>query len=518
MTTEDKAAPHRAAKLDIRGHSIARNTILNLISLAIPILIGFATIPITIRLLGLDRFAVLSLAWVVVGYFNFFDLGLGRSVTKFVAEALGQGHPDRIPGLFWTAASAQFLLGIASTILIALANPLLVKKFLHVPAEFQGEMMATFYILSLSMPVVFVSSSFRGVLEAAQKFGLVNAVRVPASALNFLLPVIGGLLGMRLPGIMILIVISRAGAAAIWLLLALRHFPVLRTQMGLSRKWMKPLFSFGGWVTISSLVGPLISSSDRFLIGSVLSLKMVSFYTPPLEMLVRLGIIPGSLVMTLFPAFSYLGLAEDKERTVLFFYRALKYLLIFLGLVMGLILFFSKDIISLWLGRDFVALSAPVMQILAVGFLMNALAQVPFAFLQGMGRADITAKFHVIEVLGYLPLLWVLISKWGIKGAALGCSIRATLDLVLLLWASLKLGRIRFVSSQEHRMFRSAVLSLIFLILALIPLRSLFSLCLFALISVAYVISQWLFSMNKEERLWFGQRARILIRFGRNQE
>lgn len=517
MSQKISNEPGSGPRMDVRGVSIARNTLLNFVSQSIPILIGFVTIPITIRLLGLDRFAVLSIAWVVVGYFSFFDLGLGRSATKFIAESIGQGRLDDIPGLFWTAVCSQFLLGAASSILIALFNPLLVKKILNVPLNFQGEMITTLYILSLSMPIVFVSSSFRGTLEAAQRFDLSNAIRIPASALNFILPVIGGLLGMQLPGIMILIFISRVAAAVGWMYLALKLFPNLRTRTKISMKVLKPLFSFGGWVTISSLMSPLLGTADRFIIGSILPLKMISYYSPPSEMLGRLGIIPGSLVLTLFPAFSYLGLAESKERAVLFFNRSVKYLLILMGLVVGLILFYSKSIISLWLGQDFLALSAPVLQILALGFFMNALAQVPFAFLQGMGRADITAKFHMAEALGYVPLLWLFISKWGINGAAAGWTIRVTLDLLLLLWASLSLAKIRISALHEHGLTYSLMISLSYLILAMIPLKGLWTMYFFAFISVGYIISQWAFSLDKDERHWFRQRARNVVRFGKTE-
>jgi len=501
--------------MDLRGASIARNTFLNFISQSIPILIGFVSIPITIRLLGLDRFAVLSIAWVVVGYFSFFDLGLGRSATKFIAESIGQGRVDDIPELFWTAVWSQFLLGSVSSLLIALFNPLLVKHILNVPLNFQAETIATLYILSLSMPIVFVSSSFRGTLEAAQRFDLSNAIRIPASALNFLLPVMGGLMGMRLPGIMILIFISRILAAAGWMFFALKLFPVLRTRTKISRKLLRPLFSFGGWVTISSLISPMLGTADRFMIGSILALKMVSFYSPPSEMLSRLGIIPGSLVLTLFPAFSFLGLAESRKRAVLFFNRSVKYLLILMGLVVGLILFFSRNIISIWLGQDFLAISAPVLQILALGFFMNALAQVPFAFLQGVGRADLTAKFHMAEAIGYVPLLWFFILKWGIKGAAAGWTIRVALDLFLLLWASLSVAKIPFSALHEHGLIHAIAISLSYLVFAIILHKGHWTLYLFALVSAGYIICQWVFSLDRAERLWFRHRSGAVVRFGK---
>jgi len=82
--------------LDLRASTLARNTILNFVGQALPLLVGFLTIPITIQWLGADRFGIISIVWVIIGYFGFFDLGLGRATTKFVAEAFGKGEFEKV--------------------------------------------------------------------------------------------------------------------------------------------------------------------------------------------------------------------------------------------------------------------------------------------------------------------------------------------------------------------------------------------------------------------------------------
>jgi len=59
-------------------------------------------IPILIRGLGKERFGLLTLAWVLIGYAGLFDLGLGRALTQLVAQKLGAGEEREIPSLVWT--------------------------------------------------------------------------------------------------------------------------------------------------------------------------------------------------------------------------------------------------------------------------------------------------------------------------------------------------------------------------------------------------------------------------------
>jgi len=74
----------------------------------VPLLIGVITIPFIIRGLGTERFGLLSLAWVILGYFAIFDLGLGRATTKFIAEALGKGEKEKVPSLLWTSVTVIY--------------------------------------------------------------------------------------------------------------------------------------------------------------------------------------------------------------------------------------------------------------------------------------------------------------------------------------------------------------------------------------------------------------------------
>jgi len=86
--------------MEIRSQTLARNTLINFIGQVLPLLAGLVALPLIIHGLGTDRFGILSLAWVILGYFSVFDLGLGRATTKYVAEALGIGNEDQCTGRY----------------------------------------------------------------------------------------------------------------------------------------------------------------------------------------------------------------------------------------------------------------------------------------------------------------------------------------------------------------------------------------------------------------------------------
>lgn len=437
ISTSEPEFGRESRAVRISGSKLASNTLLNLIGQAVPLLVAVVAMPFVVRDLGTERFGLLSLAWVVLGYFTIFDLGLGRATTKYVAEALGKGEEAQVPKIIWTAVTVQAIMGIVGAIVLLGITDLLVERVLNIPPELLGEARSTFHLLALSIPVVLIASSFSGVLEASQRFDLINAVRIPSSILTYLLPLLGLSLGFGLPGIVALIVLARLGALVAFVVMNIRMRPELR-EYSVSFILLSSLFAYGGWVTVSSVVGPILVYLDRFLIGSLLSIAAVAYYTAPYEAVTRLWVISASLTMTLFPAFSTLQGGKDNPRLSMLFARSVKYVLLTTGPVVVLIWLFAGEILEIWLGTDFALESTVALQILAIGVLINSLAHTPFAFLQGIGRPDLPAKFHLIELPVYFVVAWILVSHFGIAGAAGAWTLRVTLDSLLLFGATFR--------------------------------------------------------------------------------
>ena len=97
----------------------------------------------------------------------------------------------------------------------------------------------------------------------------------------------------------------------------------------------------------------------------------------------------------------------------------------FFSLVLGWLL-------ALWLGEEFSMHALPIAQWILLGVLINGFAHIPFALLQSAGRADLTAKLHVIELPIYIFLIVVLVAAFGIVGAAVAWTVRIALDTAML--------------------------------------------------------------------------------------
>jgi len=316
-------------------------------------------------------------------------------------------------------------------------SPLLVNQLLEIPLSLKAEAQSMFVWLAFGIPLVFLSKSLAGVLGAAQRFDLVNAVRIPTGILTFCMPLVGIALALDLSGIVGLILGIKVLEGAAFFALDFRMYPALK-NFSVSFALLPRIFGFGFWVMVSNLVSPLLVYIDRFLIGSLRSVTALAYYAVPYEAVTRLLVIPSSLTMSLFPAFSALSAGNAQEMSHDIFVRSLKFTMVWMGPIILALMTFGGEILQFWLGSEFRTHGSMVLSILALGVFLNALAQIPFTLLHGMGRPDIPAKFHLLELPGYLVIAWFLIGRFGIEGAAAAWSLRVGIDLALLLIAALQ--------------------------------------------------------------------------------
>jgi O-antigen/teichoic acid export membrane protein len=431
----------RPGRLSITGALLARNWAWNLLGQAAPLAAGLLALPAIVRGVGADRFGLLALAWSLISAFTVFDLGLGRAVTRFAAEALGAGRREAIPQILWPAVAAQTGLAIGGALALAALAPSVVTHFLRVAPELHEEAVRTLQVVAATLPAVLVALALQGVLQAAQRFDILTVVRTVASASMFLAPVAGVALGWSLPAMLLAVLVVRIGALAAVIVACARVLGPLRPPRARAGPALRDLASFGAWASASAIVTFMLAPADRVAIGGELSMTALGHYAIPREVISRLGVVAtGSVAMVLFPAFSALGGARDLARLRLLFGRAAKYLALAVVPGFGLLAVFAEELLGVWLGPGLAAASAPALRILAAGGALQALAAAPFVLLQGLGRADVPGRLHLAQAPIYAVALWWMVRLRGIEGAALVWSARAALDAVVMLEAARRLG------------------------------------------------------------------------------
>jgi O-antigen/teichoic acid export membrane protein len=401
----------------------------NLGGFVVPIAVSIVTVPIYLKLVGQERYGVLVIVWIMLGYFGVFDLGLGRATTHQVAQALGD--QPRTNAVFWTATGLNAVLGTIGGAILIPVGYLLMQHAFKFPGELKHEVIYSLPWLALSVPLTTVSSVFTGALQGRERFVPVNVLISVYGILFQVVPlVVAEIRGPNLVWLIASAAIVQLATTCLGFLACLRWIADARPTV--DRRLIRSLFAFGGWVSVSGLVSPLLTIVDRLVVGATLGAGGVTRYSVPFNLAIRLWIIPNSVARTIFPRLAALGRTAAEEVAK----EAVQGLFLMLTPIVIVALLLVEPFIQVWIGSQLGRSAPAVAAILLLGVWANGLAYVPYAFLQAQGRPDVPAKLHIVEVLPFLAILWVGLKVAGVEGGALAWTVRAMGDSILLAWAS----------------------------------------------------------------------------------
>ena len=407
------------------------NFIVNLLSPSVRIVVALVTVPLYLHHIGDARYGVMSIVWVLLGFFGFLDLGLSRAVTNALAKLRDapQAHRARV---LLTTFILNLSIGIAGGIVLYVFGGLMLKHFISMPDQISAEVSRSLPWIACLLPLTLISAAGAGALESRELFLLVNSIQIFAMTLAQVAPVIAAIFVS--PSLTVVIPTAAASQAlgAILVLVVVYRlegpFSLRTVDWGEARK----LLNYGGWMFATQVIYPALASADQFIIGSVMGVASVAHYAVPMNLIQRSAAIPIAFGRTLFPRMSSLsGDAAHALGT-----RALSSMAYGYGGICAAAMIMAPSFFRYWIGADFALVSAPVAQVLFPGIWMAALSLVGFTLVQSQGRADVTGKLNIVEFLPFVAVLWGLTHAFGLVGAAAAWSLRCTVDALAMFWAS----------------------------------------------------------------------------------
>ena len=406
--------------------SIRRHTAYNLIGSVAPLAASLITVPLYLALIGEARYGVLAVAWLFLGYFGFFDLGLGRATAQRIA-ALRDGTDRQRAEAFGTALSLNAVLGTIGGLIIWPMADMFFGSVFKIDDAMRLEIRAAIPWLALAVPVATMSGVMTGALQGRERFLDLNLISTANSVLFQVMPLMIG----KLWGVELTILLPAALFAQLVTTVVLygrcRKVVLCGHPVSFARAEAGQLLRFGGWITVSSLISPMMVVLDRFIIGAMLGAKAVSHYTVPFQLADRTGIVPFALSSALFPRL--VGAPREEEQRVAI--DSLRAIASVMTPVMALGIMLMEPFLSWWITPSFAEEAGLVGRILLLGYWVNALSTIPYAQLQARGRPDLLAKFNLLELLPYFGLLYIALNTLGLIGAAVAFSLRILADFVL---------------------------------------------------------------------------------------
>ena len=145
-----------------------KNTLWNLFSSVLPMLIGVISVPLLIKRMGIESFGVLSIIWTLIGYFSIFDFGIGRALTQQVSQL--KSETDKLVPIIKTGMLFMLITGLIGGLILVLVIIFWGVSWLNVSQSINSKTISAFLIAAIGIPFTTITSGIKGILEGFEDF------------------------------------------------------------------------------------------------------------------------------------------------------------------------------------------------------------------------------------------------------------------------------------------------------------------------------------------------------------
>jgi O-antigen/teichoic acid export membrane protein len=423
-----------------------RNVVWNACGLGVPLACAMYAVPVLIERLGQEKFAVIAIAWGLLGYAVALDFGVSRALMIEIARARAVAITTEVVALVRGAATLSFVLSAGTAALIGgVVVQLDLLRLYELKETAQREFEGAALLVLMCVPVQAVAAAFRATSEALLRAATVSLIRGITGALSFLVP---ALLSMHTSSITTLLFASLLPRVVTLPLYWATSTYALRTEaegacnatsvrcagsLSNRRRASRTAFDLLGtsaWFTTGSLSAALLMGSDRLIIGAVSGLTAVTAYTVAYDITVNLLFLAGAVSTAITPALTTAYVHSKVE-----FRSGLHVWIVRVavggGMVVAVLAPSAGVLLELWLGAELQEVSVTIARVLLFGVLLASIGAVLGSALIAVGRVSSFAISQALQVVPFLFLANLLAADFGPLGVAYLWTARAALDLVI---------------------------------------------------------------------------------------
>lgn len=403
----------------------AKKSINSLAVSILPNLIGLMAIPLIVKNVGNAKFGIFVLALAVIGYSGFLDFGMSRILSKSSAE--------ENKNLSHIYSYSVTLVLIGSLIITAISSTwfwFYGYNFLKINADYLNEIRVSIFWVILSTPFTALTGTLRGGLEGMNRFRQANILQVLSGTGNLIIPAIFSYFFSNLSTAFIVLFFFRGfllGLSFFYLSNSISFRITFKDNFGILKNSL--------WITSSSFLSPVLLYTDRLILSSFFLLKEISFYATPMDLALRVLVIPQAISRVMLPAFTISKISEEDSNKL---YR-FSFIIIFITCfpLLWLLAGFSSLILRFWLNPEMSINASVYLTIFSLGLLWNSLTWVTFNILQSHGYFKELTLLQFFSTVLYLIALSMSFS-FGLIVFAWLWTIRFMVDTLLFSWLCIK--------------------------------------------------------------------------------
>jgi len=426
MAEEYLTLPARDSETVSLTQGLRRNTLFNLIGWAWTVGLAFVSVPYILNKLGKDAYGIFSIVSIVAGYLGLLNGPVAMGNVRFMAEAYAHEEWSELRQVAFGGLTINGALSLLGAFSMFLAADVLARRVFSIPPALVVTAVTSFRLAALSFFLNGLTAALQGIPIAIRRFDILNLGGVLIGTLNIAVIVLALWLGWGLLGAVLAQAFSSLLGFMLFSIVAwrlIRKFPKSVRKSLLSATFIKRLASFSSLLFAGRVTSQIGLQIDRTLIGILSGTTVLAYYTVPTKITDKIPSMMAVFSAALYPLSSE-AVATDKVYELRqLYHKMIRILLWMSAFIASLLIVLSKDLLSLWIGPEFMVNSWLVLGLLAAGVVWRSSGSVAYQVCNGMGRADINLIASIGTAVFMAVPVAIMVPKWGAPGAALGAFI-----------------------------------------------------------------------------------------------
>jgi len=412
--------------------NITRNALFNFAGGVLPALITLATIPIIVRSLGDAGYGLFTLITAIVGYFALIDINVTAGSVKYIAEYAAKNNRRGINQTLSFGLLVYFSIGIVGATAIFFGATYLIHHVFEIPANLMALGEDSLHVAAFGFLFTQIQTYFQSVPQSLHRYDMTSRIEMAFGTIVPLATVGILIAGFGLVEVILFRVIASAVNCVILWVIIRRLLPDLRIIWP-ERDIAHGLIEFSAFSFLSRIAALTYTYADKLIIGSVVGLKELAYYTVAATLANRVLGLTFRLSSVLFPSASALSANGETVRLQLLYIKASRYIVFINGSILILVGIFSYPILYYWMNPDFARYGALILAIVAVAQFVDSLTNIPSLINDGLGHPRVSGSFALVRACIGLIAVYGFVYLWGIQGVAWAHLISASLMTTLFL-------------------------------------------------------------------------------------
>jgi O-antigen/teichoic acid export membrane protein len=351
------------------------------------------------RLLNPTDFGLMAIVMVVIGFSSMFiDMGISNAIIykQNVSE-------NQLTTLYWL----NIVVGVFLFLIILIIAPFIAVFYESSQLNYLIKLVGVTFIIQP------FGQQFMILLQKELNFSLITIIQTTSRFFSFLVTIIMayyelGVFSLAY-GVIIYAILST-------ILLMYYGKNIYKPKLYFNKLDIQDFLSFGIYQMAEKAMNYFGTQFDTILIGRLLGIEVLGVYNLAKNLASKpTTIINPVITKVTFPVMS--KISEDTKKLREVYLKTINYLTLLNTPIYLLITLLAQPIVVLMFGNVWVE-AIPLVQILAIGFLLKSIGNPAGSLLLSKGKANIAFYWNLITFVLY-PIFILYGSNYGINGIAI---------------------------------------------------------------------------------------------------